>query len=167
MRDVLPQLGLVGVLILLNAAFAGTELALVSLREGQLQRLERQSSTGKVLAELARDPNRFLATIQIGITLAGFLASAAAAVSLAEPLEEPLGFLGRAAEPVAIVVVTLVLAYVTLVFGELAPEAGRDAAGRALGHPRRPAPRLHLGADPAGRLAALALHRRRRAAHGR
>ena len=71
---------------------------------------------------LARDPNRFLATIQIGITLAGFLASAAAAVSLAEPLEAPLGFLGGAAEPVAIVVVTLLLAYVTLVFGELAPK---------------------------------------------
>ncbi|MCO8128135.1 hemolysin family protein [Acidimicrobiia bacterium EGI L10123] len=122
MRDVLPELGLVGVLVLLNAAFAGTELALVSLREGQLQRLERQSSTGAVLADLARDPNRFLATIQIGITLAGFLASAAAAVSLAEPLEEPLGFLGGAAEPVAVVVVTLVLAYVTLVFGELAPK---------------------------------------------
>ena len=64
MRDVLPQLGLVAVLILLNAAFAGTELALVSLREGQLQRLERESSTGAVLAELARDPNRFLATIR-------------------------------------------------------------------------------------------------------
>ena len=122
MRDVLPELGLVGALVLLNAAFAGTELALVSLREGQLQRLERQSSTGAVLADLARDPNRFLATIQIGITLAGFLASAAAAVSLAEPLEAPLGFLGRAAEPVAVVVVTLLLAYVTLVFGELAPK---------------------------------------------
>ena len=121
-RDVLPQLGLVGVLVLLNAAFAGTELALVSLREGQLQRLERQSSTGAVLANLARDPNRFLATIQIGITLAGFLASAAAAVSLAEPLEEPLGFLGGAAEPMAVVVVTLLLAYVTLVLGELAPK---------------------------------------------
>ena len=50
-----------------------------------------------MLARLARDPNRFLATIQIGITLAGFLASAAAAVSLAEPLVEPLGFLGAAA----------------------------------------------------------------------
>ena len=108
--------------MLLNAAFAGTELALVSLREGQLQRLERQSRNGSVLADLARDPNRFLATIQIGITLAGFLASAAAAVSLAEPLEGPLGFLGGAAEPVAIVVVTLLLAYVTLVFGELAPK---------------------------------------------
>jgi putative hemolysin len=121
-RDVLPQLGLVAVLVLLNAAFAGTELALVSLREGQLQRLERQSRRGTVLAQLARDPNRFLATIQIGITLAGFLASAAAAVSLAEPLVEPLGFLGGAAEPVAIVIVTLLLAYVTLVFGELAPK---------------------------------------------
>lgn len=122
MRDVLPQLALVGVLVLVNAAFAGTELALVSLREGQLQRLERQSKTGAVLADLARDPNRFLATIQIGITLAGFLASAAAAVSLAEPLEDPLGFLGGAAEPVSIIVVTLLLAYVTLVFGELAPK---------------------------------------------
>jgi putative hemolysin len=120
--DVLPQLGLVAVLVLLNAAFAGTELALVSLREGQLQRLERRSATGTVLARLARDPNRFLATIQIGITLAGFLASAAAAVSLAEPLEDPLGFLGGAVEPAAVVVVTLVLAYVTLVLGELAPK---------------------------------------------
>lgn len=122
MRDVLPQLGLVFVLVLINAAFAGTELALVSLREGQLQRLERHSRNGSVLAELARDPNRFLATIQIGITLAGFLASAAAAVSLAEPLQEPLGFLGGAARPVSILVVTLLLAYVTLVFGELAPK---------------------------------------------
>ena len=122
MRDVLPQLGLVGVLVLLNAAFAGTELALVTLREGQLQRLEHRSKNGAVLAHLARDPHRFLATIQIGITLAGFLASAAAAVSLAEPLRQPLGFLGDAAEPVAIVVVTVVLAYITLVFGELAPK---------------------------------------------
>src|SRR5690606_35541820 len=90
----LPQLALVVVLVLLNAAFAGTEMALVSLRDGQLQRLEQKSASGVVLARLARDPNRFLATIQIGITLAGFLASAAAAVSLAEPLEEPLEFVG-------------------------------------------------------------------------
>ena len=122
MDGLLPQLGLVGLLVLLNAAFAGTELALVSLREGQLQRLEQRSATGAVLARLAREPNRFLATIQIGITLAGFLASAAAAVSLAEPLVEPFGFLGRAAEPAAITAVTLILAYVTLVFGELAPK---------------------------------------------
>ena len=122
MGDVWPQLLLVGVLVLVNAAFAGTELALVSLRESQLQRLEESSATGGVLARLARQPNQFLATIQIGITLAGFLASAAAAVSLAEPLEGPLGFLGGAAGPVSVIIVTLILAYFTLVFGELAPK---------------------------------------------
>jgi putative hemolysin len=122
MSGIWPQLALVGVLVLLNAAFAGSELALVSLREGQLQRLEGRSSRGTALARLARDPNRFLATIQIGITLAGFLASASAAVSLAVPLQEPLSFLGGSAEVVAIVIVTLILSYVTLVFGELAPK---------------------------------------------
>ena len=122
MTELLLQLGLVAVLVVLNAGFAGSELALISLREGQLQRLEQQHETGKVLARLARDPNRFLSTIQVGITLAGFLASATAAVSLAEPLVDPLGFLGGAAEPAAIVLVTLALTFVTLVFGELAPK---------------------------------------------
>lgn len=122
MGELWIQIGLVVVLVIINAAFAGTEMALVSLREGQLQRLERRSGAGAVLAGLARQPNQFLATIQIGITLAGFLASAAAAVSLAEPLEEPLGFLGGAAGPASVIVVTLGLAYVTLVFGELAPK---------------------------------------------
>ncbi|MGH9193039.1 MAG: hemolysin family protein [Acidimicrobiales bacterium] len=116
------QLALVFVLVLLNAAFSGTEMALVSLREGQLQQLEQRSSTGGLVARLARDPNRFLATIQIGITLAGFLASAAAAVSLAEPLQDQLSFLGGAARAVSIVLVTLVLSYATLVIGELAPK---------------------------------------------
>lgn len=120
--SVWPQLALVGVLVLLNAAFAGSELALVSLREGQLQRLEASSRTGAVLARLARDPNRFMATIQIGITLAGFLASASAAVTLAGPLEDALGFLGGAARPVSVVAVTIILSYVTLVLGELAPK---------------------------------------------
>ena len=122
MSGLWPQLALVAVLVLMNAGFSGTEMALVSLREGQLQRLEQRSSTGALVARLARDPNKFLATIQIGITLAGFLASAAAAVSLAEPLEEPLSFLGGAARPVSIVVVTLLLSYATLVLGELAPK---------------------------------------------
>ena len=122
MGDVWPQLLLVAILVLVNAAFAGTELALVSLRESQLQHLEEGSATGALLARLARQPNQFLATIQIGITLAGFLASAAAAVSLAEPLEEPLSFLGGAAGPASVIVVTLILAYFTLVFGELVPK---------------------------------------------
>jgi putative hemolysin len=116
------ELGLVFVLVLVNAAFSGTEMALVSLREGQLQQLEQRSSTGALVARLARDPNRFLATIQVGITLAGFLASAAAAVSLAEPLERRLDFLGGAARAVSIVVVTILLSYATLVIGELAPK---------------------------------------------
>jgi putative hemolysin len=114
--------GLVGLLVVVNAVFAGSELALVSLRESQLRRLETESRKGAVLARLARDPNRFLATIQIGITLAGFLASASAAVALAEPVEGTLGFLGGASRPGSIVVVTVVLSYVTLVAGELAPK---------------------------------------------
>ena len=125
------EIVLVLVLVLVNALFSGSEMALVSLRDSQIQRMERQSRRGRVLARLTHDPNRFLATIQIGITLAGFLASAAAAVSLAEPLVEPLSFLGSAAEPVAIVIVTILLTFVTLVIGELAPK--RVAMQRAEG----------------------------------
>ena len=74
MNGIGPQLVLVLVLIALNAAFAGTELALVSLRESQINRLEENGGRrGRALARLARDPNQFLATIQVGITLAGFV----------------------------------------------------------------------------------------------
>ncbi|PWR07747.1 HlyC/CorC family transporter [Micromonospora acroterricola] len=118
----LGQLALVAVLILINAALSGSEMALVTLREGQLRRLGRRSAAGDRLVRLSHDPNRYLATIQLGITLAGFLASAAAAVSLAEPLVAPLGFLGAAARPAAVVLVTVVLTFVTLVIGELAPK---------------------------------------------
>jgi putative hemolysin len=117
-----PEVGLILLLVVVNAALAGSEVALISLREGQLRRLEQEGGQGRLVARLARDPNRFLSTIQIGITLAGFLASAAAAVSLAEPLVPLLDFLGGAAEPVAVVLVTVLLTYVTLVIGELAPK---------------------------------------------
>jgi putative hemolysin len=117
------DIALIGLLLLLNAAFAGSEMALISLREGQLRQLEREGGQRAMrLVRLARDPNRFLATIQIGITMAGFLASATAAVSLAEPLVPSLDFLGGAAEPVSVASVTLVLTFLTLVFGELAPK---------------------------------------------
>ncbi|WP_108666215.1 hemolysin family protein [Euzebya rosea] len=123
MNSIWLQLGLVGVLVTLNALFAGSEMALVSLREAQLAKLEQQGGRGALLARLAREPNQFLATIQIGITLAGFLASATAAVSLAEPLQAPLeAVLGAAARPVSIVLVTAALTFLTLVFGELAPK---------------------------------------------
>jgi len=140
--EYLPQLLIVGVLLLINGLFAGSEIALISLREGQLRRLERRSGTGRVLARLARDPNRFLATIQVGITLAGFLASATAAVALAEPLVPLLSVFGTAARPVAIVLTTLALTFLTLVVGELAPKrvAMQHAESWALGAARP----LHL-----------------------
>jgi len=116
------EIGLVLLLVVINAAFAGSEVALISLREGQLRRLEQDGEQGRLVARLARDPNQFLSTTQIGITLAGFLASAAAAVSLAQPLLPLLDFLGRAAEPVAVLLITVVLTYLTLVVGELAPK---------------------------------------------
>lgn len=117
------DIGLIVVLLLLNGLFAGSELALISLREGQLSALERHGGRReRALVRLARDPNRFLGTIQLGITLAGYLASATAAVTLAEPLVPSLGFLGGAAEPVAITSVTIVLAAVNIVVGELAPK---------------------------------------------
>ena len=122
MEGIWLRLGLVLLLVLVNAWFAGSEVALLSLRQGQLQRLEQEGGRGRLVARLARDPNQFLSTIQIGITLAGFLASAAAAVTLAEPLVPLLGFLDGAAELVAILLVTAVLTYVTLVVGELAPK---------------------------------------------
>jgi putative hemolysin len=122
MNGIWLQLGLVAFLVFVNAVFAGSEIALISLREGQLRRLERRSAAGAAVARLAREPNRFLATINIGLTMAAMLASASAAVSLAAPLEERLDVLGRAARPVSVVLVTMLLAYVMLVFGELAPK---------------------------------------------
>jgi putative hemolysin len=111
------EIALVLVLMVVNAAFAGSEVALISLREGQLRRLEAAGGRGRLVAQLARDPNQFLSTVQIGITLAGFLASAVAAVALAEPLVQPLGFLGTWAEAAAIVAVTIVLTFASLVLG--------------------------------------------------
>lgn len=125
------QIGLVLVLVMVNAVFAGSEIALVTLRDARIRGLEERGPGGRAVARLARDPNRFLATIQIGITLAGFLASAAAAISLARPLVEPLGFLGRYAEPVSVFLITMALTFVTLVVGELAPK--RIAMQRAEG----------------------------------
>jgi putative hemolysin len=122
MNPLIFDVGLIVVLVALNAFLAGSEVALVTLRESQIDRVARRGRSGAAFARLARDPNRFLATIQIGITLAGFLASATAAVSLAEPLVPALPFLGDLAEPAAILLVTGVLTFLTLVFGELAPK---------------------------------------------
>ncbi len=124
MGDYWSSLALVGALILVNAIFAGSEMALISLREGQLRQLEhRGTRTARTLVGLARDPNRFLATIQLGITLSGYLASAAAAVTLAQPLVPTLErFLATAAPAAAVGLVTVAIAFLTLVIGELAPK---------------------------------------------
>ena len=117
------DVALIAVLMLVNGAFAGSEIALISLREGQLRALERRATRrDRTLVRLARDPNRFLGTIQLGITLAGYLASATAAVTLAQPLMSSLSFLGDAANVVAIALITFILTAVNLVVGELAPK---------------------------------------------
>jgi len=117
------NIAVIAVLVVVNAAFAGTELAVITLRRGQITRLaETRGRSGRMLLALADEPTRFLSTIQVGITLAGFLASATAAVSLAEPLEPHLRFLGSAAGIIALVLVTLMLTFFTLVFGELVPK---------------------------------------------
>ncbi len=118
-----PEIALLVVLTLVNAFFTGSELAFVSLREGQLQRLEESGERGRRIVRLARDPNRFLSTVQVWITLTGFFASAIAAIAISDPLADKLhSSLGPIAQTVSVVIVTLVLAYFTLVFGELAPK---------------------------------------------
>ena len=88
MDPIVIDLLIIAVLVLVNAAFAGTELAVVSLRRSQLVRLaDEHGRRGRTLLALSEQPTQFLSTIQVGITLAGFLASATAAVSLAEPVK--------------------------------------------------------------------------------
>ena len=122
------NLGLVGVLVLVNAAFSGSEMALVSLRESQLAQLERDGTArGKRLVALARDPNRFLATVQIGVTVVGSFASAvggAAAIEYLKPLLQraPFDFIRHAADPLSIALVVIGISYLFLVLGELAPK---------------------------------------------
>ena len=140
MDGVWVQIALVGVLVIANGYFAGSEIALITLTDGQVERLSHRGRRGRALAGLHDDLNRFLSTIQIGVTLAGFLASASAAVTLAQPLTEPLSFLGAAARPTAVVLVTAILTYLTLVLGELVPK--RFALQRAEGWALAAAPSL-------------------------
>ena len=119
------NLGLVVLFVLVGGVFAATELALVSLRESQLTALERKGSRGARVASVARDPNRFLAAVQIGVTVAGFLSAAYGGSTLAPDLAphlEHLGLTAPAAEATALVLLTLFIAYLSLVLGELVPK---------------------------------------------
>jgi putative hemolysin len=105
--------------------FAAAEMALVSLRETQIRSLGRRGRRGQRTAKLAQDPNRFLSSVQIGVTLATLLSGAFGAALLADKLSNELhhlGLSGDVATPLSIVVVTLIIALFTLVFGELAPK---------------------------------------------
>ena len=119
------NIGLVGFFILLGGVFAAAELALVSLRESQLDTLEKRGRRGRTVARLARDPNTFLAAVQIGVTVSGFFSAAFGATALAPLLIGPLTRIGM--DPVAagvtgVITLTLVIAYLSLVFSELAPK---------------------------------------------
>ena len=81
---------LVLVFVLLGGAFAAAEIALVSLRESQVRALRERGRRGERLARLAADPNRFLAAVQVGVTLAGFFSAAFGAATLAGPLADRL-----------------------------------------------------------------------------
>lgn len=116
------------ILLLLNAFFAASEMALVSLNDNRIKQMaESGDKKAGIVAHLLQEPGNFLATIQIGITLAGFLASAFAAGSFASGLAQFLFDLGipvpqSILTTISTVIITLILSYFTLVFGELVPK---------------------------------------------
>ena len=121
-------------LITVNAYFAGTELALVSVSEIRLRALaDEGDKRAKQLLKLTGKPEKFLSTIQIAITLSGFMGSALAADSFAEPLHQWLLSLSvNVPETVLVIVITLILSFFTLVFGELVPKRVAQRKGEAM-----------------------------------
>lgn len=128
MNDTFAEFLLVIVLVAVNGYFAAAEIALVSARRAVLKmEADQGSHQARAVLRLTSDPSRFLAAIQVGITLVGFGASATAAVTLATPVKAwltsfQIDWLNHLASGLAIFLVTLGMSYVTLVFGELAPK---------------------------------------------
>ncbi len=124
------QIVLLFLLILCNAFFAASEIAIITLNDTKLQKqAEAGDKKAKQVLALTADSSRFLATIQVGVTLAGFLTSATAAQSLSQPLAD--WFVGLVpatqthaglVQSVSVVVITLLMSYFSLVFGELVPK---------------------------------------------
>src|SRR5581483_5861051 len=109
-------------------------MALVTLREGQINTLSERGRRGERIAELVSSPNRFLSAVQIGVTTTALLSSAYGAVTLSHSMSHGLrdvGLAHKAADVLGFLIVTLAIAYVTLVVGELAPK--RIALQRAEG----------------------------------
>lgn len=115
------------ILILINAFFAATEIAFISLNDAKIEKQAKEGNKkAKQIKKMLREPSRFLATIQIGITLAGFLSSAFAADAFADDLAPmlqnliPLGL--TAWRNISIILITIILSYFSLIFGELVPK---------------------------------------------
>ncbi|MDA8216303.1 MAG: hemolysin family protein [Dehalococcoidales bacterium] len=126
--EILTEIGVIALLILVNAFFAGSEIAVVSVPRARIRQLAEDGvRSAQIIMRLMENASRFLATIQVGVTLAGFFASAVAAISLATLLGNylrtvPFAPIASAADPIAVIVVTFLVSYFTLVFGELAPK---------------------------------------------
>lgn len=123
------QIALLIFLIAVNAFFAASEIALISLKDSKIKKMaEEGHKKARQIEKLVGEPSKFLATIQVGVTLSGFLASAVAADSFADRLTTWLypyisSYVAlEALSGIIIVVITLVLSYFTLVFGELVPK---------------------------------------------
>ena len=129
------------VLIVLNAVFASAEIAVISMNDTKLQKMAKEGDArAKRLVRLTEQPTKFLSTIQVAITLAGLLGSAFAAENFAGALvtavqETGVGISAAVLETLAVFIITLVLAYFNLVFGELVPKrvGMKKAEGLALG----------------------------------
>lgn len=110
-------------LIFLNALFAASEMSIVSLNDNKIRRkAEDGDKTAAKIHHLISEPSRFLATIQVGVTLAGFLSSAFAAEKFADRLYQLIGLDIPVVYTISVVLVTIILAFFSLVFGELVPK---------------------------------------------
>jgi len=125
MTDLLWNIALVVIFVLIGGVFAATEMALVTLRESQLTAIAARGRRGERVAELARNPNTFLSAVQIGVTVAGFASSAYGATSISPsvvPILESWGMSAQLASTLSTVVLTLIIAFLSLVLGELVPK---------------------------------------------
>ncbi len=126
--SIILKLLLLFVLVIINAFFAMSEIAIISLNENVVDKqAEDGNKKAKKVKKLTENPSNFLSTIQIGVTLAGFLTSASASSSFADVLAKKLVALGTPVSEgvihgVSIVLITLIMSYFSLVFGELAPK---------------------------------------------
>lgn len=123
----MSQIIVLAILILINAFFAATEIAFISLNDAKIEKQAKEGNKkAKQIKKMLREPSKFLATIQIGITLAGFLSSAFAADAFADDLAPmlqnliPLGL--TAWRNISIILITIILSYFSLIFGELVPK---------------------------------------------